>query len=53
MSATMTRQEGRVQLEKSDMHLAFNVEKMDKEGFLWTAIEDMQFPDQETSRERL
>jgi len=33
MSATMARQEGRVQLEQSDMHLAFNMAKMANEGF--------------------
>jgi len=34
MSATMARQGGRVQLEQSDMHLALNMAKMAKEGFV-------------------
>jgi len=40
MSATMARQEGRVQLEKSDMRLALNMAKMATEGFSRTAIEE-------------
>jgi len=43
MSATMTRQGGRVQLEPSDLHLALNMAKMAKGGFLRAAIEEMQF----------
>jgi len=38
----MARQGGRVQLEQSDMHLAFNMAKMAKEGFLCATIEEMQ-----------
>jgi len=40
MSATMARQRGRVQLEKSDMRLVLNMAKMAKEGFLRVAIEE-------------
>jgi len=43
MSATMARQEGRVQLEQSDMRLAVNMAKMAKGGFSRTAIEESQF----------
>jgi len=43
MSATMARQEGRVQLEQSDMHLALNMAKMARGGFLHAAIEEMQY----------
>ena len=42
MSATMARQEGRVQLEESDMRLALNIAKMAKEGCLRAAIEKMK-----------
>jgi len=38
MSATMARQGGRVQPEQSDLHLALNMAKMAKEGFLHAAI---------------
>jgi hypothetical protein len=43
MSATMARQGGRVQLEQSDMRLAFNMAKMAKEGFSRTAIEETKY----------
>jgi len=43
MSATMARQAGRVQLEQSDMRLALNMDKMGKEGFSCTAIEEMKY----------
>jgi len=43
MSATMARQGGRVQLEQSDMHLALNMAKMAKEGFLRAAIEETKY----------
>jgi histone H3/H4 len=42
MSATMARQGGRVQLEQSDMRLAFNMAKMAKGEFSRAAIEEMQ-----------
>jgi len=42
MSATMARQGGQVQLEQSNMHLALNMAKMAKEGFLCAAIEAMR-----------
>jgi len=42
MSATTARQEGRVQLEQSDMHLTLNMAKMAKGGFSLAAIEEMQ-----------
>jgi len=38
MSATMARQGGRVQLEKSDMRLALNMAKMARGGFSRAAI---------------
>jgi len=40
MSATMARQRGRVQLEKSDMRLALNMARMATEGFSRAAIEE-------------
>jgi len=43
MSATMARQGGQVQLEQSDIHLALNMAKMAKAGFLCTTIEEMQY----------
>jgi len=43
MSATMARQEGRVQLEQSDMRLVLNMAKMAKEGFLRAAIEETKY----------
>jgi len=43
MSATMARQGGPVQLEKSDMCLALTKAKMAKEGFLWATIEETQY----------
>jgi hypothetical protein len=39
MPATMTKLEGRVQLEQSVMHLALNMAKMVTEEFLQMAIE--------------
>jgi hypothetical protein len=42
MSATMGRQGGRVQLEQSDMGLAFNMAKMAKGGLSRAAIEETQ-----------
>jgi len=44
MSATMARQGGRVQLEKSDMPLALNMAKMAKGGYSRAAIEETQDP---------
>jgi len=43
MSATMARQGVRVQLEQSDICLAWNMAKMAKGGFSHTAIEDTQY----------
>jgi len=43
MSATMARQGGRVQLEKSNMRLALNMAKITKEGFSRTAIEETKY----------
>jgi len=43
MSASMARQEGRVQLQQSGMRLACSTAKMAKEGFSGTAIEEMQY----------
>jgi hypothetical protein len=43
MSAPVARQGGRVQLEQSDMHLALNMAKMAKEGFLRAAIEERKY----------
>jgi len=42
MSATMGRQGGRVQLEQSVIHLALNMAKMAKGGFLGIAMEEKQ-----------
>ena len=42
MSATMARQEGHVQLEQSDMCLAFIIARMAKGGFPCAAMEEMQ-----------
>ena len=42
MSATMTRQGGRVQLEQSDMRLALSMAKIDNESFWRAAIEETQ-----------
>ena len=42
MSATMARQGWRVQLEQSDMRLAWNIVKMANGGFSQAAIEKMQ-----------
>jgi len=42
MSMTMATQGGRVQLEQSNMHLAWNTAKMAKEGFLCAAMEETQ-----------
>ena len=38
----MARRGGRVQLEQSDRHLALNIAKMAKGGFLCTTIEETQ-----------
>src|SRR5882757_1034010 len=43
MSATMARQEGRVQREQSDMRLALNMAKMAKGGFSRAAVEEAQY----------
>jgi len=43
MSAIMARQGGRLQLEQSDMRLALNMVKMDKEGFSRAAIEETKY----------
>jgi len=43
MSATMARQEGRVQLEQSNMRLALNKAKMAKEGSSRTTIEETKY----------
>jgi len=43
MSATMARQGGRVQLEQSDMRLAFNMGKMAKKGFSRAAIKKTKY----------
>jgi len=43
MSATMARQGGQVQLEQSNMCLAFNMAPMAKEGFLWAAINETKY----------
>jgi len=42
MPATMARQGSRVQLEQSDMRLAFIMAKMTQGGFLRAAIEETQ-----------
>ena len=42
MSATMARQGGRVELQQSDMRLAFNLAEMAKEGFSCAAMEETQ-----------
>jgi len=42
MSATMARQGGRVQLEKSDMRPALNMAKIAEEGFSRAAIGETQ-----------
>jgi len=43
MSATMAMQGGRVQLEQSDMRLAFTMAKMAKWGWSHAEIEEKQF----------
>jgi len=43
MSATMAKKGGWVQLEQSDMRLAWNMAKMAKGGLLHAAIEEMQY----------
>jgi hypothetical protein len=43
MSATMASQEGRVQLEQSDMCLVMNMAKMAKGGFARTAVQEMEY----------
>jgi len=42
MAAAMTRQDGRVELEQSDMRLALNTAQMAKGGFAHAAIEETQ-----------
>jgi hypothetical protein len=44
MSATMAREGGWVRLEQSDMHLALNMGKMAKEGFLCTSMKETKYP---------
>jgi len=39
----MAKQGGREQLEQSDMHLALNMAKMAKGGFLHPTIEETQY----------
>jgi len=51
MSATMARQGGRVQLEKSDMRVALNMAKMAKEGFSRAAIKETQYLNQKQRAE--
>jgi hypothetical protein len=43
MSATMPRQEDRVQLEQSDMRRALNIAKMGTESFLPAAIVETKY----------
>jgi hypothetical protein len=43
MSATMARQEGRAQLEQSDVRLALNMAKMAKGGFSHGTVEETQY----------
>jgi len=43
MSATMTRQGGRVQIKQSDMRLALNMGKMAKVRFSRSALEETQY----------
>jgi len=43
MSTTMPRQGGRVQLEQSNMHLAWNMAKMANGGFSRAAVEETQY----------
>jgi hypothetical protein len=43
MSATIARHGGRVQLEQSNMCLAFNIAKMPKSGFSCVALDEMLF----------
>jgi hypothetical protein len=43
MSATLARQEGQLQLEQSNRHLAMNTAKTAKRGFLHVAMEKMQY----------
>ena len=56
MFATMARQGGLVQLEQSDMHLALNMAKMGKGGFLGAAIEVTKYlvqkPDNKLQKEK-
>jgi len=51
MSATMARQGGQLQIEQSHMHLALNMAKMAKKGFLHTAIEETKYQIMEPSAE--
>jgi len=43
MSATLARQGGRIQLEQSNMLLAWNMAKLGDGGFLYTAMEEIQY----------
>jgi hypothetical protein len=43
MSATIAKQGGRVQLEQSDMRLAWNMAKMAKDGFSHAAIVETKY----------
>jgi hypothetical protein len=43
MSATMARQEGRAQLEQSDVRLAWNMAKIAKGGFSRGTVEETQY----------
>jgi len=43
MSATIARQQGRVQLEQSDLRLALNMAKLTNEGFSRTRIDEMKY----------
>jgi len=43
MSATVVRQGGRIHLEQSDMHLAFDMAKMPRGGYLHTTTEGTEY----------
>jgi len=43
MSATMSRQGGRVELEQCDKRLAWNIGEMAKGGFMRAAIEETEY----------
>jgi len=44
MSATMARQEGRVQLDQSDICQALNMAKMAKDAFSQTTVDETRYP---------